>query len=213
MAKQEVNKMRITKERVKELRSQTYGTLQRTEEFKHYLDTYVYNNSKLMNEEVEYILNKSIEDSEAPFSYDDFDQFYYEEDELKEAIIEDIESYEEHEDLLQNLSYINDDLAKNEKTREELLIDLKECLNNSDLEELKEYIEALSLGLYNFEHQTEVMQWFLMDDRLIYQLEQRGEVILNDCYWGRQACGQAIEIDSIIIDIFKEWYLDMMQEV
>ena len=37
------------------------------------------------------------------------------------------------------------------------------------------------------------MQWFLMDDRILRQLEQRGEVVLNNTYWGRCSFGQAIE--------------------
>ena len=67
--------------RKEELKKMDYGKLQRTREYKHYCDTYV--NMLLMNEEVEYILKKSFEDSEAPFSYDDFEQFYYDVEEYK----------------------------------------------------------------------------------------------------------------------------------
>jgi len=122
------------------LKTQNYGKLQSTSEFKHYCDTYL--NVWLMNEEVEYILKKSYEDSEAPFSYDDFESFYTDEE--------------------------------------------------------------------GNEHQTEVMQWFLVcDDRIINELEKRGEVILKGKFWGRQAYGQSITMDGVIIEIFKEWYLEL----
>jgi len=81
------------------------------------------------------------------------------------------------------------------------------------------YEEAMENGLTDFdseqefndsfEQQKEVYQWFLMDNRLIYQLKERNEVILNECYWGRQCCGQMIDMDGVIIEIFKEWFLGM----
>jgi hypothetical protein len=184
--------------------------LQSTEEFKHFCDTYL--NVYLMNEEVEYILSKSYEDSEAPFSYDDFEHFYYDKEELKAAIIEDIESNEEKEGLLTNLSYINDDLNQNLKTREELLKDLEDYLKDLDIEELKDIFNSLCLDLEDYEHQTEVMQWFMVcDDRILSELEDRGEVVLNGKFWGRQAYGQSITMDCVMIDIFKEWYLDLYE--
>jgi len=119
--------------RKEQLKKWNFGKLQSTEEYKHFCDTYL--DMYLMNEEVEYILQKSLEDREAPFSY------------------EDIEDYE--------------------------------C-------------------------QTEIMQWFLVcDDRILKQLEDRGEVILNNKFWGRQAYGQSITMDGVIIEIFKEWYLEL----
>lgn len=188
---------------------QHYGTLQSTPEFKHFINKYVYNASKNVTSEINYILSKSYEDSEAPFSYDDFEQFYYDEDELKAAIVEDIESNEDKEYLLTNLILINDDLNQNLKTREELLKDLNEYLETLDIEELKEIFESLCLNLEDYERQTEVMQWFIMDDRLLNELEERSEVVLNGSYWGRQCCGQALEMDGVIIEIFKEWFLNL----
>jgi len=51
------------------------------------------------------------------------------------------------------------------------------------------------------EDNVEIFQWFLVDDRLAHWLEKKGQVILNDKFWGRQAYGQALCLDHCIQQI------------
>lgn len=192
--------MEINKTRKEELKKMTYGDLQRQPEFKEYLSEVVYNKSHNMTTEVEFMLKASIEDSDSPLDYEDVPSFYYDEDELIDAILEDFNELEdEKEDFLK---YVGVNYEHQ----------LKEYLKTMDSDELVEFIDHkvdhyLSITSSDYERELEIYQWFLMDDRLLYQLEQRGEVVLNDEYWGRQCCGQAIEMDGVIIEIFKEWWL------
>lgn len=184
----------------------TYGTLQREPEFKKYLDEFIYNKSLLMNEEVEYILNRSYEDSDAPFSYDDIPLFYYEESDLINAIIEDIKNYLEEDEQQDLFKEVNEEHNLKIKT----LGDYEVYLNSLYLEDLKIILEdERSLNLCDYEQQREIYQWFIMDDRILNQIEERGGVVLNDKFWGRESYGQAIELDGLIIDIFKEWFLNL----
>ena len=201
--------MGISKERVKELRSQSYLTLQSTDEFKDYLARFVYSQSKNLTSEVEYILKRSYEDEEAPFSYEDIDLNSFDIDELKKAIIEDIETNTEetNKDLFDEINELNGTTIK---TMQSFIV----FLNGLNLQEVKDFIDNeynqyLAINIYDYEQQTEVFQWFLMDDRLLHQLEERDEIVLNGMFWGRQCCGQSIEMDYVIIQIFKEWYLEL----
>jgi len=189
--------------RKEQLKTWNFGKLQSTEEYKNFCDTYL--NMYLMNEEVEYILKKSFEDSETPFSYDDFEHFYFDDDLAKDEIIEQFKSMnkEEKEEFTE---YLKDNFIIGLDSEEELIRSLNE-------EETKKLIEEelnLNLRVEDYERQTEVMQWFLVcDDRILEQLEKRDEVILNNKFWGRQCYGQSITMDGVIIEIFKEWYLEL----
>jgi len=184
--------MKISEERKKELQNMGYGKLQSTEEYKDFLSKYVYSQSKLMNEEVEYILKKSVEDSDAPFSYDDLDLSIWNTESAKDDIKEEIKN----------------DSDIDSETKQKLLNELKDI---EDIDELENFTtdNLISFDKYDYEEQAEVYQWFMMDERLLRQLEEREEIVLNGTYWGRQCCGQAIELDGVIIEIFKEWYLNL----
>lgn len=49
--------------------------------------------------------------------------------------------------------------------------------------------------------EIEVYQWFAIDDRLAYRLEQEHEIVV-DGFWGRQCCGQHISLDNVMIQIY-----------
>ncbi len=61
----------------------------------------------------------------------------------------------------------------------------------------------------DFDIYSEIMQWFTMDDRLLHRLEEQGQCILDNKYWGRQAYGQCITMDHCIkkacYEIAKVW--------
>jgi hypothetical protein len=122
--------------------------------------------------------------------------------------------------------------------KEELDIRNKERLFKMDFEnlqcepEFKKFVNYLRDGCYNmtteveyilkksiddneaplkyddYEQQIEVYSWYVLSDCILRQLQKRGEVVLNDYFWGRQCTGQSIEMDEIMIEIFKEWWLE-----
>jgi hypothetical protein len=52
----------------------------------------------------------------------------------------------------------------------------------------------------------EVFEWWLVDRYLFNNLQERGETVIDSDFgyiWGRATTGQAIYIDSVIIDIYK----------
>jgi hypothetical protein len=51
-----------------------------------------------------------------------------------------------------------------------------------------------------FEDYPEIYQWFLCPE-VCYRLRDKGEVVLNNEYWGRQCCGQSIILDHVIQEI------------
>ncbi len=53
----------------------------------------------------------------------------------------------------------------------------------------------------------DVLEWWLVTDWLARQLQDEGEVIVEDygcCWWGRQTSGQALYMDSVIQSIAEE---------
>lgn len=207
--------METTKERKAELLKMNYGDLQSQTEYKNYIEKVVFNKSCLMNEEVEYILKQSYEDNDAPFSYEDIPPVYYDEDEMKADILKVFEELTEDEDATEEefkeeVESFEGDLYFINKPKDTLNA-IRLYLNDCYEDELKKMIEdepfLNDINLDDYERQTEVMQWFLMDERLLRQLEQRGELVLNDKYWGRQTFGQMLDMDGVIIEIFKEWWL------
>ena len=54
---------------------------------------------------------------------------------------------------------------------------------------------------------NDVLEWWLVDSCLAEQLQQQGEVVIEEygCYWwGRSTSGQAIYLDSVIQSICEE---------
>jgi capsule polysaccharide export protein KpsE/RkpR len=165
----------INKARKEELLKMGFGELQSTEEYKYFIKNYITSQSRLMNEEINYILKRSYEDDDTPFSYDDITNLY-------------IYSYDAEEEAKHKYS---DD----------------EAWKNLSFNQKQDTINTLCPDAET--EQQEIYQWFIMDERIINQLEERGEPTLNGVYWGRTCCGQAIEMDGVIIQIFKEWFLEL----
>ncbi len=148
--------------------------------------------SRNMNSEISFILKHAESDYEnAPFCYDDithneptgnFETIDSSDDlneEGKQALIEELEEkIEELQDL--------DDESWTEagKRNEEEIEDLQRILEKAQDTECENY--------------PEIMQWFSLDERLIYRLEKEGECTLVGEYWGRQAFGQSITMDHVM---------------
>jgi len=191
----------INKERKEELIKMGYEKLQSTKEYKEYTENYIYSHSRLMNEEIEFILqfeNGTGKETgtEPPFTYENIEnQYYYRFEDIKQDLETEVEELDD----------------KTDTEKQEILKDLKVLIDCEDLDELKDFCinNLLSSDFDEYEEPQEIMQWFLMDERIIRQLNERGEPTLNDKYWGRCCFGQMIDMDSVIVNIFKEWYLNL----
>ena len=179
------------------------------DEYKKYMDDNVF---CLVNEEAEYMLKKSYEDSESPLSYEDIDLYYYDEEELKEAIIKDYEDLENEEEIKEFLESINLDLYHNQDNKKSRIIRLKDYLNDLDDNDLKELIQEndflFSFNVEDYEHTREIYQWFIVSSNLAYEIEKNNGVILNSNWFGRECCGQCITLDYMFIKI----YIDFLKE-
>ncbi len=163
-----------------------------------------------VNQMAEYILQKSFEDSDAPFTYEElnlerysytghyiaFDDLTYSQkeeaqEELQELInkLEDFEEFEVEEcnyNYLTTGKYVSDQL---EEIQDEL----------SEIEDLdSDYIE--------------IYEWWAVSQWLAEKLEEKGEIIAyagRTCIWGRRTTGQAILLDYIISEICND--LDLLK--
>ena len=163
----------------------------------------------LMNSEVEYMLTRSYEDQESPLQFDDIENWditgYCEF--LEEDITE-----ERKEDLLTHYEYLRDKAFDVLERLQDQNIKLGNfgSIENMKREEKIEYFEINTanrldnyvdeLNCLHCEDEPEVFQWFLAPE-LCYHLKKRGQVVLNNEYWGRQCCGQSIILDRVIQDI------------
>ncbi len=184
-------KIEILKEYEKE------GHLRYVQEYKDWV-----NNNIIFNatEEIEYIIKKSWEDTEAPFSYYDINP-YYKPEEIMQAILRDYD--------LKN----KDDVIK---VCEPLGLDGEEVFKSGDaesiiMEDLEEYgkqdyycvIEELELDLPKA---TDVLEWWAITEHIKYWLEQEGEITMFN-YWGRRASGQELYLDRVL----QKAYINMLK--
>ena len=162
--------------------------------------------TRLMNVEVEYILSKSFEDSEAPFSYDDITNHDYygsvevngyweefteeERDDKKEFFEYLLGKWESHRDHIEELQTEVEDSDSEEYENLEKRYEKAD----SKCDDLQEVIDTLEN--MDFDQQPEIFQWFMVSDWLASKLEEYGECVLTGEYWGRQCCGQSITLDN-----------------
>jgi len=212
------NKTQITK-RKEWLKSQDFGVLQSTKEFKLFEDL-VNNSLYLQNDIVEYILKQSYEDRDTPFSYEDLDLRYYRDEDILRDIKEELYNLIDDSKGIAHRDDFNEQVGEilNKDVDTKAVDDLiKEVLDYSqyficeeDYENLNLFVlSVLSMDYNDYEDMHEIFQWFLVtDDRLLIQLDKFGEPILNNEYWGRCAFGQAIVMDYVFIQIFKNWFIE-----
>jgi hypothetical protein len=162
------------------------------------------------NSQVEFILKVAHEyPNNAPFSYDDIENNVPFGSVTVGNVWRDL-TEQERDDLLPIYEYLRD---KAEVMHEKITGQEPEDINSEQwqLWEKKEQriaklfdrydLDCDNLETMDFENWPEVYQWFLCDERLIHQLNKRGEVTLNGEYWGRQTFGQSIVLDSVIQEI------------
>lgn len=124
---------------------------------------------------VEYILSKSHEemDENIPFTWDDVENYYPDNE-------DEIEEIQERIDNLEELDEITEDVE-------------------IEIEQLQEKIEELE---EEQESPTEIYEWHVVSNWLCEKLAEKGEcVISHENLWGRCCTGQAILLDSVISEI------------
>lgn len=142
---------------------------------------------------VEYVLRCSIEDTNAPFSYDDIlGEPRYEDSEGN--VYTDEERDEKLEELNNQLNELEESLTDDEDN-EQL---------QSEISELKKEIKILEDAE---EMNNEIYEWWVVTGWLGSKLMEQGETVLSDgnnIYWGRCTTGQAILLDSVITKICED---------
>lgn len=157
---------------------------------------------------VEYILEKSYEDSNAPFSYDD---------------IENLNTLPEwRKTVLGEELYFK---GGTEEAKDEFMEEFDRLINDSEAlfsadeisEETHEHnLELIEEAKQEFEEameseQQEILEWWLVSSYLCRKLKDKGEpVIESEQLWGRTTSGQAIYLDWVICDICND--LNMLVE-
>ena len=76
--------MRVSKERFEKIQRMDYGDLQMIEEYKKFVYEIIENRVYNMSTEVDYILNKSYEDYNTPFNYEDINNRFMDDNEIKD---------------------------------------------------------------------------------------------------------------------------------
>lgn len=152
---------------------------------------------------VEYILQKSYEDPDAPFSYEDIENQYPDKSDEIEELEEKIDAlYEEQE------KYPEPEQMKNELDEE---FDIRYDEWNKRDDEFREKIEELECEKYELEDQQgtpqEAYEWWEVESGFADELYERGEIVIRGwhTYWGRQTTGQSISMDDIIFEIANDW--------
>lgn len=159
------------------------------EEYKNFVYDSV---SCCVSSEWDYMIKKSFEDRESPCNYEDLDLF------SKDKFMESIE-YEfnrlDEEEKKECIKELNEDC----KTWEEV----KDWLIDKDKDELINTVDSTSwLSHISVEDaQSEVYEWWIIQDPLKYRLEKQGEIFLNGA-WGRQGTGQSISLDYEVMKAF-----------
>lgn len=174
--------MNITKQRMQEILKRYEGgdhdLFNWCEEYKDFVNSCTHGN---VNAEIDYILKKSYEDSEAPLSYEDIPE-QLDEDGFIDWVCK--EKPEEVKEWLRDHGF-NENEALKSLDKDDLISIAQ------DLDEDGEYLK-----------QGEVYEWHVISDPLLYRLEKQGEIILNGIFWGRQTTGQSIQLDACVIDAF-----------
>lgn len=173
---------RLTTKRIQEIikkQKKHHDMFNWCEEYKDWVSSGVHH---CVSMEWEYILKKSYEDREAPFSAEDLD--YFDCDKAREHL-----TYEYNDDEDRFLEATE---TKNKKQFEKYI-------NELDKTGLKDLF--LELRLDDSECDAEVYEWWIVSDPVKYELEQQGEIIFEGA-WGRCTTGQMFVMDGCMMNAF-----------
>lgn len=139
---------------------------------------------------VDYVLKKSIENSDAPFTYDDIEN-------LERVNYDDIRECLEKNKEIGIMAWLKNNKDAESQYQFESISD----------ELLTDYCSEAGIDIEDFQEPQEIYEWWIVSDWLIEKLKAKGEpVLVDECIWGRTATGQAILMDGVIREIVKEEY-------
>lgn len=179
-----------------------YNSIKNQEIKRKFVEKEVYANISLM---VDYILQKSLGDEEAPFGYEEVENLYVYNIEVVniEELKKSMNDYKKFPETYWE--------EFTEEQKELYLTELKEILElayESKIEN-EEWISELEDLIYEVENAEneikEVFEWYICSDFLIRRLKEKGEVVIPSMsIWGRCTTGQAILLDGVISEICEE---------
>lgn len=135
-----------------------------------------------VNSMVDYILSKSFEDNNTPFTYDDILNYY---------------EYPEFYGKYAQFEGGNEDDRQTEIARLQILID---DIDSDDITEDQTEINNDIESLENLESEpSEIYEWYKVSSWLCEKLKEQGQCVIEDeNLWGRCTTGQAILLDGVI---------------
>ena len=163
------------------------------EEYKQFVNESVH---QCVSSEWDYILKKSVEDSNTPFSYEDINLF--DTDKAKEHALYNYDTNEK-----KYTEYANNPDTFNRKV--ENAADFEVFLNSLTKNELETLFEDLKLD--TDDARVEIYEWWIISDPLAYRLEKSDCIFVGGA-WGRQTTGQSISLDYCVIKAFISWLND-----
>lgn len=142
--------------------------------------------SLCMNAEVEFILK-----AEYMIGYEQRHQLPFTSDDItNNAPTGNIETKDGWEDMTEEK---RDTFVEALEEELQYLADNDNYAIENDIEELQRLIDDANAN--DIEDYPEIMQWFMLDDRILSRLGSDGQSTLVDQYWGRQVYGQSITMD------------------
>ena len=161
----------------------------------------------------EYILKKSWEDSDAPFSNEDIEnpmqsaEFKWDEEWIIICSTEELEEWkaERESDIEENreseLQDIEDDPQDDDEER------IEEINENYD-DQLIELEDVCNEAESQLDEYKEIFEYWICSPWLISKLSERNEAVIeHEQIWCRCTTGQSISIDGVIREIVKEYVL------
>jgi hypothetical protein len=144
----------------------------------------------------EYVLSKGFEDSNAPFTMDDIENYYSPNVDTIIDNANDLWDYKEEEFK----AYANDPDTFNRRMKK--IGDLAVFIHSLDSNELQEFCQE-----FDIEYETEaseIFEWWAVSEYLYNKLKDMDYCVVDagSCYvWGRTTTGQAILLDYAISKI------------
>jgi len=170
--------------------------------------------------EMEYILNKSWEDSNAPYSWEDVENFYIyrvetiDKKDFLPLTYEKLERFRGYEEeFTQEQLRIYQEKIEDLKILFEDELDRLAPLQDEEREELEKAVEKIEEHLNYLENleaePQEIYEWWLVSTWLAKKLKEKGHPVIINRYgaslWGRCCTGQAILIDNVIRRLVMEY--------
>jgi hypothetical protein len=155
-----------------------------------------------VNSLVEYIIKQGFEDSNAPFTLDDVENYYSYPEWSKKVLGEDL-YFKGGSEAMKNSFLENFDRLIEESEDLHVNEEISEATHERNVQLVEEAREEFEEATEESEPQ-EIYEWWAVSSYLFDKLKANGACVVDagSCYvWGRTTSGQAILLDGVISDI------------